>query len=165
MAYLIDTNVLIEAKNRHYGFDFCPAFWTWLADSNLRGRVFSIQRVRAELVQRDDELANWALALGERFFLSPTGEIEDTLKAIGGWADKQGFESQVIGDFMRGVDCYLVAQALAGGFEVVTHEIFSTGKKRIKIPNVCDADGVKYLRSFEMLRREGARFVLDEGGE
>ena len=25
--YLIDTNVFIEAKNRHYGFDFCPAFW------------------------------------------------------------------------------------------------------------------------------------------
>lgn len=27
MAYLLDANVFIQAKNRHYGFDFCPAFW------------------------------------------------------------------------------------------------------------------------------------------
>jgi len=27
MDYLVDTNVFIQAKNLHYGFDFCPAFW------------------------------------------------------------------------------------------------------------------------------------------
>jgi hypothetical protein len=26
MAYLLDANVVIQAKNLHYGFDFCPAF-------------------------------------------------------------------------------------------------------------------------------------------
>ena len=161
MAYLIDSNVLIEAKNRHYGFDFCPAFWTWLVDGNRRGRVFSIERVKQELVKRDDDLANWALALGERFFLRPTRKVPDILKTIGEWADGQGFEAPVIEKFMQGADCYLVAQALAGKFEVVTHEIYSPGKKRIKIPNACEAVGVGYLTSFEMLRREGARFVLD----
>lgn len=30
--YLIDTNVFIQAKNLHYGFDFCPAFWEWLTE-------------------------------------------------------------------------------------------------------------------------------------
>ena len=25
--YLLDANVFIQAKNLHYGFDFCPAFW------------------------------------------------------------------------------------------------------------------------------------------
>lgn len=25
MAYLLDANVFIQAKNLHYGFDFCPA--------------------------------------------------------------------------------------------------------------------------------------------
>jgi hypothetical protein len=34
--YLLDANVFIQAKNLHYGFDFCPAFWAWLID--LRGR-------------------------------------------------------------------------------------------------------------------------------
>ena len=30
MAYLLDANVFIAAKNLHYGLDFCPAFWDWL---------------------------------------------------------------------------------------------------------------------------------------
>ena len=30
MAYLLDSNVFIPAKNLHYGLDFCPAFWDWL---------------------------------------------------------------------------------------------------------------------------------------
>ena len=30
MAYLLDTDVFIRAKNLRYGFDFCPAFWDWL---------------------------------------------------------------------------------------------------------------------------------------
>ena len=25
--YLLDANGFIQAKNLHYGFDFCPAFW------------------------------------------------------------------------------------------------------------------------------------------
>ena len=30
VAYLLDANVFIQAKNLYYGFDFCPAFWEWL---------------------------------------------------------------------------------------------------------------------------------------
>ena len=26
MAYLLDADVFIRAKNLHYGFDFCPGF-------------------------------------------------------------------------------------------------------------------------------------------
>ncbi len=37
MAYLLDANVFIQAKNLHYGFDFCPAFWDWLVVSNAAG--------------------------------------------------------------------------------------------------------------------------------
>jgi hypothetical protein len=32
--YLLDANVFIQAKNLHYGFDFCPGFWDWLVASN-----------------------------------------------------------------------------------------------------------------------------------
>ena len=58
MAYLLDANVFLQAKNLHYGFDFCPAFWDWLAQANAQGRVFSIEKVKAELV--DDDAAQWA---------------------------------------------------------------------------------------------------------
>jgi len=40
MAYLIDANVFIEAKNRYYGFDICPAFRDWLIAANADGKLF-----------------------------------------------------------------------------------------------------------------------------
>ena len=49
MKYLLDTNVFIQAKNLHYGLDFCPAFWDWLVLMNARGLVFSIDKVAAEI--------------------------------------------------------------------------------------------------------------------
>ena len=35
MAYLLDADVFIRAKNLHYGLDFCPAFWDWLIAQKL----------------------------------------------------------------------------------------------------------------------------------
>jgi hypothetical protein len=43
MAYLLDADVFIRAKNLHYGLDFCPAFWDWLIQSNADGVVFSVE--------------------------------------------------------------------------------------------------------------------------
>ena len=45
MAYLLDANVFIQAKNLHYGFDICPAFWDWLDQQHARGLVFSVSQV------------------------------------------------------------------------------------------------------------------------
>ncbi|MBM3748675.1 MAG: DUF4411 family protein, partial [Acidobacteria bacterium] len=59
MGYLLDANVFIQAKNLHYGLDFCPAFWDWLVVQNEAGQVFSIERVRDEIEACADELAAW----------------------------------------------------------------------------------------------------------
>jgi len=50
MAYLLDANVFIQAKNLHYGFDFCPAFWDWIDDQTSAGSVHSIERIADELL-------------------------------------------------------------------------------------------------------------------
>jgi hypothetical protein len=57
--YLLDSNVFIEAKRRYYAFDLCPAFWKSLIQQHQAGRVFSIDRVKHELVRGGDDLANW----------------------------------------------------------------------------------------------------------
>ena len=64
MSYLLDANVFIQAKNLHYGFDFCPAFWDWLVTRNAAGRVLSIEKVGDELAAVADELSDWAAARG-----------------------------------------------------------------------------------------------------
>lgn len=71
MAYLIDSNVFISASNLHYGFDFCPAFWDWLAQMNANNRVYSVSAVYAELQPGADDLADWAKKRASRLFIDP----------------------------------------------------------------------------------------------
>ena len=86
MAYLIDADVFISAKNLHYGFDFCPAFWEWLAQQNQAGKVYSIERVGNELLAGADDLADWARDRGTSFFLTPDEPLLSALPAISSWA-------------------------------------------------------------------------------
>lgn len=51
--YLVDSNVLIEAKNRYYAFDIAPGFWEWLERAHRTGCVFSIEKVEEELLRGD----------------------------------------------------------------------------------------------------------------
>lgn len=160
MAYLLDTNVFIQAKNLHYGLDFCPAFWDWLIENNAAQRVFSIEKVGDEIDAGSDELAAWAAQRGPEFFLKPNPAVLPALGKVSGWATGQHYEPAAVNTFLQVADYYLVAQALAHSHTLVTHEIASTSTKRIKIPDACIGLSIKCMTPFEMLRHERARFVL-----
>ena len=49
-SYIVDSDVFITAKNLYYAFDLCPGFWTSVVHHHREGRVFSIDRVRSELI-------------------------------------------------------------------------------------------------------------------
>lgn len=160
MKYLLDSDVFIQAKNLHYGLDFCPAFWDWLVNSNATGTVFSIEKVGDEIEAGADELAGWAAARGDGFFLKPDSAVLPALAAVSTWANGQNYEPAAVSTFLQKADFYLVAHALAHGLVVVTHEVAAASTKKIKIPNACIGVGVKCMNPYEMLRRERARFVL-----
>lgn len=162
MAYLLDANVFITAKNLHYGMDFCPGFWDWIIDGHRKGSLYSIEMVAEELRGAEDELTEWIEALDDGFFL-PVGQADlPSLGVVATWANEQPQYTQgAKNDFLNLADYYLVAQALAGGHVVVTHEIPKDAKKRIPIPNACVGVGARYMLPFTMLRREKARFVMD----
>ena len=159
MAYLLDADVFIRAKNLHYGFDLCPGFWDWIAKANGDGRVFSIEKVHDEIKAGDDELSDWADAHAE-LFLNPSQGTVAALGEVADWVSRQDYRATAIDTFMQGADYYLTAEAVAGDYDVVTHEIPSNSVNRIKIPNVCIGLGVKCLTPFDMLKVERARFVL-----
>lgn len=162
MPYLLDANIFIQAKNLHYGFDFCPAFWDWLDASNQRGMVFGIERVRDELIAGDDELARWAKARGSEFFLPPDSAIVPSLARVSQWAGGGGYDPGAVNQFLQGADYYLVAHSHAHKFVTVTHEVVANSVKKIKIPNTCIAMNVKCMNPHELLRTERARFILGE---
>lgn len=162
MAYLLDANVFISAKNLHYGFDFCPAFWDWLVYAHQAGKVFSIEKVGDELAAGQDPLAQWVTGLSPGFFLKPDAATLPALGTIANWVNEQpNYSAAAKSTFLQIADYYLVAQALAGRHVVVTHERPNNSVHVVKIPNVCLGLNVAYMTPFEMLRRERARFVLE----
>lgn len=160
MAYLLDANVFIQAKNLHYGMNFCPAFWDWLIEQHHAGTVYSIEKVGDELLAGADDHATWASARGGTFFRPPASTAIASLHIVSAWVTSQQYAPAAVSTFLQVADFYLVAQALAGTHVVVTHEVVSPSAKRIKIPNVCVGLNVKCVTPYEMLRRERARFVL-----
>jgi hypothetical protein len=160
MTYLLDSDVFIQAKNLHYGFDFCPAFWNWLLASNANDLVFSIEKVGDELEAGSDALGTWAAARGSDFFLRPDAAMLPALGTVSTWVTGQKYEPAAVSTFLQVADYYVVAHALAHKYTVVTHEKPQPLAKKIKIPNVCIGLGIKCVTPFEMLRHERARFVL-----
>jgi hypothetical protein len=160
MAYLLDANIFIQAKNLHYGLDFCPAFWEWLIANNVAGEVFSIEKVADEIAAGGDELSDWCAQRGEGFFLKPDAALLPAFATVSGWANGQNYEPAAVNTFLQVADYFLVTYALAHEHVVVTHEIVANTTKRIKIPNACIGLNIKFMTPYEMLRREGARFIL-----
>jgi len=163
--YLLDANVFIQAKNLHYGLDFCPAFWDWLVEKNVEGTVASIQKVADEIAGGQDDLSTWAGAQSKGFFLALDDSLLSALTEVSTWVTTQNYESAAISTFLQVADYWLVAYAKAHQYTIVTHEVPADSNRKVKIPNACLGIGITCINPFEMLRRERARFILSSATE
>ena len=161
MAFLLDANTLIQAKNEYYGFDLCPGFWAWLEQENAAGEVFSIDRIQQELENGNDALATWATAHGNGFFQPVDDQTNQAMAAVATWVQSRNFTDNAKREFFSCADPFLIAHAMAHGQTVATHEVHVEGERRkVKIPTVCRGLNVPCVRTFDMLRQKQASFVL-----
>lgn len=160
MAYLLDSNIFIQAKNEYYGFDLCPGFWNWLEQQNQVGKVFSIDRVQVELSTFSDELAEWVRGRGTKLFLALDQPAIQAMASVSTWVQHAPHRDSAKRDFLSGADPFLIAYAVAHQHTVVSHEIDGPSLRKVKIPAVCRALNVPYIRTFDMLRQEKVAFVL-----
>ena len=160
MSYLLDANVFMSAKNLHYGLDFCPAFWDWLAHRGNAGTVFSIDKVADEIEAGQDELSDWARSHVHALFRRTPPALAPQFTQVSTWATGQQYTPAAINTFLQAADFYLLAHALAGNHVIVTHEHPSNSPNRIKIPDACVGLSVRFMTPYQMLRIERARFVL-----
>jgi predicted nucleic acid-binding protein len=162
MAYLLDSNVFIHAKNFHYGFDICPGFWDWLDYEAGRRNVLSIEAVYDELAPSSDELAEWVRGRREMFLPTSSDEVE-AAQRVNAWAMAQTqFTPAAKADFASAADSWLVSHALAGGHIVVTRELLGQYKKAIiKIPNAAAEFDVRVVQLHQMIRELGGRFEFN----
>lgn len=159
--YLVDTNVLIEAKNRYYAFDIAPGFWAWLDQAHQQSLVCSIEAVRDELLDGNDELADWTRA-NMAFFQAIDQGTTRHFGDLTSWAASRNFTPAALSEFTgNNADYLLVAYAREHQHTVVTHERSQpNARARVLIPDACLAMGISTTDTFQMLRQTGAQLDL-----
>lgn len=163
---ILDSDVMITAKNLYYAFDICPGFWDYLLRGHEEGAIFSIDRVCFELLNgtEEDSLVRWVEdQVPSAFFL--TSQNQDIARAFGEvmlWVQRSTqFTDQAKARFASGADGWLVAHAMTGDHIVVTNEQpRPEAKAQIKLPDVYNQFGVTFKHTFELLREVPGRFVL-----
>jgi hypothetical protein len=163
MSYLLDSNTLIEAKNRYYQMRFCPGYWTWLTRTKEAGRLASVESVSTELRRGNDELAQWVTTQANLFLPESDEATQGAFAEIAAHIAGQAVIMKVgaLEEFLGGADPWLIAKARVTGHTVVTHErLDANNRRKFLIPNVCAHYGVECINTFDMLDRLDARFVL-----
>jgi hypothetical protein len=158
---LLDANVFIEAKNRYYGFDLVPAFWTWLEERADAGEIASTDMIYDELKGGGDDLANWVKDRRDLIFHVPSSSeaVANAVGQLGTWVQSESYKPHVLADFMDSADPFLVGAALETRSILVTQETpAGASRKKVKIPDACRRLGVQSENTFEMMRALGARF-------
>lgn len=158
--FLLDANIFIEAQKRYYAMDLCPGFWERLLHFGTEKRIASIDKVQAEFT-KGSALEKWSKETPPNFFLSTNDESTAQLYSdiMTGVHGNTHYKSSAVADFARGADGWLIAHAKVYQYVVVTHEVYNAeAKKKVPIPNVCEAFDVPYLNTFEMLRQLGVHF-------
>jgi len=160
--YLIDTNSLIDAKDSFYAFDICPGFWNALMRHHASGELFSIDRVRDEIVDGNDRLVSWARKMPKGFFVgSNTTDIVQRFSEIIQWVQANFQRQSAVSSFAAKADGWLIATAKVEGYTIVCEEQFNPlSQKRVPNPNVCVQFGVPYCNVFELLGKLKVKFGL-----
>ena len=118
MAYLLDSDVFMQASNMHYQFAFCPAFWSWIEKQNAAKRIFSIDKVLLEIEEgKFGELTPWAKARPELFLKSADLKTLESLKELGveaqqvvQWEAESGDGSEEIEGVVRAMEVVVVEE-------------------------------------------------------
>ena len=159
--YVLDADVFITANNGYYAPDICPSFWGCLLQAYHEGHVISIDRVRDEILDGNDNLVDWVRDEASFMFVPSTEPaILTTFSLMSTWVQQnQQFTNAAKAEFAGAADGWLAAYARVHNVTVVTLETFEPNiKRKVKLPNVCRQFDVEDIDTFEMLRRLGISF-------
>lgn len=158
-VYVIDSNFFIEAHRANYPLDIAFSFWNKVKELAAAGTIISIDKVKAELYDKNDDLEAWCkFNLPVNFFKS-TIEVMNEYGQVSNWAIsmKYHYLPKALNEFLDAdeADAFIVAYSLSDKVNrvIVTQEISEPQRKSsIKIPDVCHHFDVRYLKTMEMMR-------------
>lgn len=155
MKYCFDTSSFIHASLRAYPPLNFPSFWANLDALIQSGNVTCPKAVLTELEKKDDDLLKWAKSHAKALIVDHDQKIQTAVSSI--MADPVLQNLVDINRDRSAGDPFVVATAQTRSLILVTQEDY--GKKTaVKIPNVCDALGVKHIKLVDLIIAE--RWVM-----
>lgn len=143
MLYLLDSNVLITAKNQYYEFARVDQYWEWLAYQVEHGHARIPEEIYKEVTRGKDDLTKWMKLHKAELLLEEEVNIDLVRRVI---AEGYALDLTDVELEATGRDPFRIAYALADidNRTVVTAEVRSKRIRQIRtIPSVCDDLNVK----------------------
>jgi hypothetical protein len=164
-VYIVDSNFFIQAHRYTYPIDIAIGFWNKVENLAKAGIIISIDKVKAELYDKNDDLEAWCREFLPIDFFKDSTEVMEEYSLVSEWALSMNhhYLPNAVSEFLDAdiADAFLVSYALSLPKDrvLVTQEVSAPNiKRKIKIPECCNALGVTYLNSIEMLRELGETF-------
>ncbi|WP_452225548.1 DUF4411 family protein [Lacinutrix chionoecetis] len=161
MLYILDTNILIYPNRISHPIDIHPTYWSKISDILKRQYVISIDKVKDEIYNHEDNLTDWCKINIPRNFWASTANSISEYAVIQNWAQSKKYNERALSEFAesKNADPFLVAFAkktmMNNDFDVtiVTLELSRPDSiKSIKIPDVCIAFNIRYININDFFR-------------
>ncbi len=153
MPFCVDTSAWMDGWQRHYPPDVFPSLWQRIEEKIAAGHIICSEEVYVELAKKADDLHKWIQ--GRKEMLLPLTEAVQQQAA------------RVLSQYPRLVntlrnrskaDPFVVATAIVLGAVVVTGEIRTGKLDKPRIPDVCEATGVRCIGFLQMIRELNLTF-------
>lgn len=163
--FVVDSNFFIEAHRAIYPLDVAQSFWNKVKQLADAGKIVSIDKVKKEIYDHEDALKQWCMNNLPQDFFKDTSIVIGEYGQVAAWAASRSthYSPGALAEFFdaKNADAYIVAYVLADLTNriVTTREISEPNRKsKVKIPEACNALGVRYCNTIEMFRKLGETF-------
>ena len=162
-VYVVDSNFFIQAHRITYPLDVALSFWDKIRELAGLGLIISIDKVKNELYQNNDELKCWCEEnLPIDFFKSSEESIEEYIQVVN-WAmsKREHFLYRALDEFLDAdeADAWIIAYSLKNNKIITTYEKSQPSRRnKIKIPEPCEYLNVSYVDTMDMFRQLNVQF-------
>lgn len=152
MKYSLDSDAAINAW-RDYPIEHFPKIWEWIEHMGKQGILGMSEVVFKELEKGGDECFVWFKSRKEDFVYPNDDNVQQELNRLVNTYNNFGL---VTGK--NEGDPFVVALAIVNNCMVVTNESMSGSLNGPKVPDVCQAEDVRWIKFVDVIRIEDVRF-------
>ena len=151
--YSIDTSALVDGMNRYYRPIVFRSLWERIDQLIEDGRAIATEEVRVEIERKEDRLAEWCKQ-HDKMFVAIDEAIQPVVTEI---LTAHRALVKELANRSTG-DPFVIALAKVKGAIVLTGERPSQSLGKPRIPDVCDAMGIRWMSLMDMMEAEGWSF-------